>query len=127
LFAELLQTCRERYGSSDASVDLATWIIENTTLNRKPFSFQHYPFQRAIAADEHTKLYCEKCSQVGLTEIQIRKFFAMLRRTSGLVGIFTLPNDLMFKRIYNGRMKPILDADAIFNPPMGIKPTATWT
>lgn len=122
MFAELLQTCRERYGSSDANVDIATWLCENTTLNRKPFSFKHYPFQEEIAKDEHTKLYVEKCSQVGLTEVQIRKFFAMLRRTSGLVGIFTLPNDLMFKRIYNGRMKPILDADGIFNPPMGIKP-----
>lgn len=122
MFSELLQTCRDRYGSSDASVDLATWICENTTLNKKPFSFKHYPFQREIAADEHRDLYCEKCSQVGLTEVQIRKFFAILRRTSGLSGIFTLPNDKMFKRVYNGRMKPILDADGIFNPPMGIKP-----
>jgi hypothetical protein len=66
LFTELLQTCRDRYGSSDASVDLATWICENTTLNKKPFNFRNYPFQRAIAADEHPKLYVEKCSQVGL-------------------------------------------------------------
>lgn len=122
VFAELLQTCRDRYGSSDANIDLASWICENTTINKKPFNFKQYPFQRAIAADEHRNLSCEKCSQVGLTEIQIRKFFAILRRTSGLAGIFTLPNDKMFKRIYNGRMKPILDADPIFNPPMGIKP-----
>lgn len=122
MFSELLQTCRERYGSSDASVDLATWICENTTIQRKPFSFKSYPFQEEIARDEHPDLHCEKCSQVGLSEIQIRKFFAMLRRTSGIVGIFTLPNEQMFKRMFNGRMKPILDADPIFNPPMAIKP-----
>jgi len=103
-------------------VGLARWITENTTLNRRPFSYERYPFQEAIADDEHPKLSCEKCSQIGLTEIQIRKFFAMLRRTSGINGIFTLPNDTMFKRIYNGRMKPILEADPIFNPPMAIKP-----
>lgn len=122
VFSELLQNCRERYGSSDTSVGLAQWITENTTLNRKPFSYDRYPFQEAIADDEHPKLSCEKCSQIGLTEIQIRKFYAMLRRTSGINGIFTLPNDTMFKRVYNGRMKPILDADPIFNPPMAIKP-----
>lgn len=122
MFSELLNACRERYGTSDAKVDLATWICENTTLNKKPFSFKQYPFQREIAADEHPDLHCQKCSQVGLTEVQIRKFFAILRRNSGIAGIFTLPNDKMFKRVYNGRMKPILDADAIFNPPMGIKP-----
>lgn len=122
MFAELYQTCLERYGSSDTSIDLATWICDNTTINKKPFSFKHYEFQREIAADEHTNLYCEKCSQVGLTEVQIRKFFAILRRKSGIAGIFTLPNEKMFKRVYNGRMKPILDADPIFNPAMGIKP-----
>lgn len=66
MFAELHQTCMDRYGSADTSVDLATWIVENTTLNKKPFSFKQYPFQEAIAADEHTNLSCEKCSQVGL-------------------------------------------------------------
>lgn len=122
MFSELLQNCRERFGTSDASIGLAQWIVENTTLNRRPFSYDRYPFQEAIADDEHPKLSCEKCSQIGLTEIQIRKFFAMLRRTSGINGIFTLPNDTMFKRVYNGRIKPILDADPIFNPPMGVKP-----
>lgn len=122
MYGELLNACLERYGSSDSSVTLDQWICENTTLNKKPFSFKQYPFQQAIAADPHPNLSCEKCSQVGLTEVQIRKFFAMLRRTSGLSGIFTLPNEKMFKRIYNARMKPILDADAIFNPPMGIQP-----
>lgn len=122
MFAELLETCKDRYGSSDATVDLATWICENTTINKRPFSFKHYEFQRAIAADEHKNLYVEKCSQIGLSEIQIRKFFAILRRNSSISGIFTLPTDRMLKRIFNGRMKPILDSDAIFNPPMGIKP-----
>lgn len=122
MFSELLSSCLERYGTSSADMGIADWICENTTLNRKPFSFKQYPFQYEIANDEHTNLACEKCSQVGLTEIQIRKFFAMLRRTSGLSGIMTLPNEKMFKRVYNARMKPILDADNIFNPPMGVQP-----
>ena len=66
MFSELLQNCRERYGSSDTTIGLAQWITENTTLNRKPFSYDRYPFQEAIADDEHPKLSCEKCSQIGL-------------------------------------------------------------
>lgn len=122
MYSELMTAMLERYGSSDSSATLDQWICENTTLHKKPFNFKQYPFQQAIAADPHPNLSCEKCSQVGLTEVQIRKFFAILRRTSGLSGIFTLPNEKMFKRIYNGRMKPILDADSIFNPPMTIQP-----
>lgn len=122
MFAELLSNCRERYGTSDSKIGLASWIAENTTHRKKAFSYKDYPFQEAIADDEHPNLSCEKCSQVGLTEVQIRKFFAMLRRNTALSGIFTLPNEKMFKRVYNARMKPILDADAIFNPPMSIQP-----
>lgn len=122
MFSELLQACKDRYGSSDSSVGLAQWITDNTTHKKKPFSYERYPFQEAIADDEHPSLSCEKCSQVGLTEIQIRKFFALLRRNNAIKGIFTLPNQVMFQRIYNARMRPILDADPIFNPPMDVKP-----
>jgi hypothetical protein len=122
MFAELLRNCRERYGTSDANIKLAQWISENTTHSKRPFSYERYPFQEAIADDPHHNLAVEKCSQVGLTEIQIRKFLAILRRNSSLSGIFTLPNEKMFKRIYNARLKPILDQDAIFNPPMEIQP-----
>lgn len=66
MFGELYQNCLDRYSSSDTSVDLATWITEHTTLNKKPFSFAQYPFQLEIAKDEHPNLSCEKCSQVGL-------------------------------------------------------------
>ena len=122
MFGELLQSCKERYGSSDANISLAQWITENTTLDRKPFTYDRYPFQELIADDPHPNLACEKCSQVGLTEIQLRKFLAILRRNTSIAGIFTLPNEKMFKRVYNARLKPILDQDAIFNPPMAIQP-----
>jgi len=56
------------------------------------------------------------------TEIQIRKFLAILTRNTAIAGIFTLPNEKMFTRIYNGRIRPILEADAIFNPPTANAP-----
>lgn len=66
MYSELLEACKERYGSSNSSVSLGDWMCQNTTLRKKPFSFEHYPFQKAIADDEHPNLSCEKCSQVGL-------------------------------------------------------------
>jgi hypothetical protein len=35
-----------------------------------------------------------------------------------LSGIFTLPNEKMFTRVYNTRLKPLIEQDDIFNPPM---------
>lgn len=101
---------------------MGDWICANTSLKRRPFTFRDYPFQREIADDMHPDLSVKKCSQVGLTETQLRKFLAILARGNGLSGIFTLPNEKMFTRVYNTRLKPLIEQDEIFNPPSDVSP-----
>lgn len=120
-FQELYNAVRTRFGDSHSSQSMAEWICANTTLKRKPFSFRDYPFQVEIANDMHPDLSVKKCSQVGLTETQLRKYLAILARGNGLSGIFTLPNEKMFTRVYNTRLKPLMEQDEIFNPP-GLSP-----
>src|SRR3546814_9141127 len=69
----------------------------------------------------HPSIDVKKISQIGLTEISIRKFLAMLTRNTALKGIYTLPTEAMFKKIYSSRMKPLLETDSNFHPP-GEKP-----
>jgi hypothetical protein len=123
MFEQLYQQAKLRFGDSNASQSMGEWITANTTLKKRPFSFQDYPFQKAIADDMHSNLSVKKCSQVGLTEVQLRKYLAILTRSQALSGIFSLPNEKMFTKIYNGRIKPILEQDAVFNPPSATKPT----
>lgn len=118
-FKDLHELAVNKFAASTNETSLSEWITDHTTLRRRPFSYDRYPFQERIAEDEHPNLSVIKCSQVGLTEIQIRKFFAMLRRENGLSGIFSFPNEAMYKRNYATRMKPIIDNDAVFNPPTG--------
>lgn len=122
LYQELHNTVRARFGDSHSSQSMGDWICANTTIKRRPFSFRDYPFQRLIADDMHPDLSVKKCSQVGLTETQLRKFLAILARGNGLSGIFTLPNEKMFTRVYNTRLKPMIEQDEIFNPPMDVNP-----
>jgi hypothetical protein len=122
MFDELYQSVKLRFGQGSASQSMGDWIVANTTIKKRPFSFEDYRFQKAIADDMHRDLSVKKCSQIGLTEVQIRKFLAILTRSTALSGIFSLPNEKMFTKIYNGRIKPILDADEVFNPPMASKP-----
>jgi hypothetical protein len=112
-----------RFGDSNASMSMGDWLCANTTHKKKPFSFADYPFQKAIADDMHQNLSVKKCSQIGLTEIQIRKYLAILTRSTAINGIFSMPNEKMFTKTYNGRIKPILEADDVFNPPSSTKPT----
>lgn len=123
MYEELYQAIKLRFGDVNASQSMGDWICSNTTIKNRPFSFEHYQFQRAIADDMHPHMTVKKCSQIGLTEVQIRKFLAILTRSTALAGIFTFPNGDMHTRTYNGRIKPILESDAVFNPPSSVKPT----
>lgn len=123
MFEELYQAVKLRFGDVNASQSMGDWICNNTTIKKRPFSFEDYGFQRAIADDMHPHMSVKKCSQIGLTEVQIRKFLAILTRSTSLAGIFSMPNEKMFTKTYNGRIKPILEQDAVFNPPSSIKPT----
>lgn len=122
MFDQLYATVKERFGEGNGGESMGEWICKNTKIKGRPFSFKHYEFQQAIADDMHPNMSVIKCSQIGLTEVQIRKYLAMLTRNTALVGIFTLPNEKMFTRIYNGRIKPIVESHEVFNPPSATQP-----
>jgi hypothetical protein len=123
MFNQLYNSVKMRFGDSNASMSMGDWICANTTIKKRPFSFADYSFQKAIADDMHSNLSVKKCSQIGLTEVQIRKYLAILTRSTSINGIFSMPNEKMFTKTYNGRIKPILEADDVFNPPSATKPT----
>lgn len=122
MFKDLHKQASQKFLASGEQIPISDWITAHTTLNRKPFSFKRYPFQERIASDMHPNMTVIKCSQIGLTEIQVRKFLAFLRRVNGVSGIFTLPTEDMYKRVYTTRISPILRNDPVFNPPTLEKP-----
>jgi len=122
MFDELYNTVKVRFGTGSSAQPMGSWIMANTTIKKRPFNFLDYHFQKAIADDMHPDMSVKKCSQVGLTEVQIRKALAITARGNNISGIFTLPNEKMFTRVYNTRIKPILEADEIFNPDTEISP-----
>ncbi|RWP44308.1 MAG: hypothetical protein EOR04_05140 [Mesorhizobium sp.] len=115
LYADFLTRLQQKFPEDGAEMSMSDFICANTTLRKKPFSFKGYEFQRQIVDDMHLNLSVIKCSQVGLTEVQIRKFLSFLKRTSSINGIFSLPNDDMYKRVSQTRIKPIVDDEQVFN------------
>lgn len=113
--ASLKTDVAERFGTDSLSMTYADWISKNTSMKGMPFNFKRYPFQVQIANDMHPNLDCIKCSQIGLSEIQIRKSLAFLMRNRGTSVIFTLPTLEMRKRTSQTRVAPIVDGDKVFN------------
>ena len=104
-----------RFSKFYAGQTTLDWCTENTTLGGLPFSTKGYEFQNAILNDDHPNMDVIKCSQIGLTEIQIRKALAFVSRNRRVAAIFTLPDEKLFKRVAQTRILPMVERDRIFN------------
>ena len=109
-----LSRLRHRYSIDSDRMSITDWLEANTTLRKRPFTLKGYEFQRQIADDMHENMSVIKPSQVGLTEIQVRKALAWVRRNDGVSVIYTMPNDEMRSRVSQTRIKPIVENDAVF-------------
>jgi len=110
-----VEQLKSRYSVDALNMSTTDWVCRNTSLKGKPFSTEGYEFQRQILDDMHPNLSVAKISQVGASELQIRKILAFLERNQGTTGIFTLPSQPMRDRLAKTRVKPIIDGDEVFN------------
>lgn len=114
ILANFVQDLEARYPIDGDSMLYSEWIAQNTKLNSRSFGYEGYEFQQAIVDDMHPELSVIKPSQVGMTEVQVRKFLAFLARNRGTRGIFTFPNEKMFKSNSKTRIKPVVN-QPVFN------------
>lgn len=91
------------------------WVTMNTFHKGRRFVFDDYPFQKAIVDDLHPNMDVIKPSQVGMTEVQIRKIIALLMRNRGTKAIYTMPNLQMQRRISQTRVAPIINETPLLN------------
>ncbi len=112
---EFTSDLTERFAPDRLDMSVGEWICTNTTLRGVPFSFDKFPFQRKICDDMSPQLVCKKISQVGLTEIQLRKAAAFVTRNKGVTLIFTFPTDAMKVKNSQTRLQPFIDSDRVFN------------
>lgn len=112
---DLVSALSTRYSIDSEEMPMSDWICANTTLKGKPFNFNKFPFQKRIADDMTPGMVVKKCSQVGLTEIELRKTVGLAYRNQGLHLGFSLPDKKLRDVAYDSRMSPIIDAQPIFN------------
>lgn len=115
LHDKLFKKGRDRFSYDSVNMPVSEWVCKNTTLAGKPFSIEGYEFQKQILDDMHPNMDVIKISQVGLTEISLRKMLAFLVRNQGTSGIFSLPTEDMFERVSASRIKPLIASDQVFN------------
>lgn len=115
LGSDVLSDIRQRFSLDAIGMSMTDWASKHTTIKGRPFSVRGYEFQRAIMDDFHPNMDVIKCSQVGLTEVQIRKALGFAVRNQGRSLLFTLPDEKLYTKVSQTRFKPTIDDDAIFN------------
>ena len=89
-------------------VSFADWITTNTYLKGKPFSFAGHEYQKEIANDTHPLQAIQKCVQIGISEILIRKFIAFFILNDGRQGIYTFPTREGVRQFVKTRVNPTI-------------------
>lgn len=116
---ELLGLMNNRYDLDQLGMTMGQYLEKNTTLKGRPFSFNRYPYQRAVVDDEHRNQVGIKPSQVGWSEILQRWALAFLKRNRATKGIYAYPDDDMRKKNVQTRVMPIVDNNRVFNMDTG--------
>jgi hypothetical protein len=119
-FQDFFSRIADRVNSGAILSDLPAWIQRNTFLKGRPWSFKDHEYQIAIAKDTAPRKAVKKCSQVGLTELQIRLALAYLRVSNGRSLIYVLPYTKMAMKITQSRIDPIIDSSPALKRSIGI-------
>lgn len=121
-FREFYDVLHSRFSNEAANMSYTDWLERHTTLAKKAFSTKGYEFQSEIINDWSKDLSVIKISQVGLSEVSLRKGLAFITRNQGTSVLYLMPTLDMRDRFSSTRVAPLLKNDDVFNPPMMGKP-----
>lgn len=88
--------------------NLSRWVCDNTRLGGEPFSFRDHEFQQAIVDDASNEVVVKKCSQVGLSEVQVRKVLGFLQVMSSVRAIWILPTRTFAQKFAKDRIDGVI-------------------
>lgn len=100
---------RIRAGISALPPTFASWILENTRLKGKPFSFLHHEYQKIILDDQHPRKVIKKCSQIGMSDLSLRYAMALCN-VLVVKCSYVLPTTTFLQKFVKMRLDPLIDA-----------------
>lgn len=116
---ELRRQIDSRFNVDSNDMSMSEYLVKNTKLRGRAFSFNRYPFQRALVDDTVRSSVCVKPSQVGVSEVYQRVALAMLARNRHRKGIYAYPDDDMRKKNVQTRVLPMAEETKAFAVPEG--------
>ena len=106
---EFINRLRDSAARTSALGRLSDWLVSNTTLKGRPYSFEGHTFQKALLDERHPDVCVIKPSQVGLSETVARLTLGFLSVQSGTTAIYTLPTVNEALKFVKARVDPVIE------------------
>lgn len=87
---------------------LPEWITSRTRLEGAPFSFKDHEYQLKILQDQSREINVKKCSQVGISELAVRRTLGILDILPDIHVIYTLPTSKFAAQFVKTRIDPVI-------------------
>lgn len=110
IYADHIERVRSNLLEGFSLKNVAAWISKRTSLEGQPFSFKDHEYQLRVLEDESREINVKKCSQVGLTELAIRRTLAIMDILPDIHVIYTLPTSNFAKTVAKTRIDPIIES-----------------
>ena len=108
IFTTHLQRLKAGASQATAVSETSRWIADNTFIRGKPYSYVNHEYQQRILDSTAQEVVVRKCSQVGISELAIRKALAMVGMVKNFTCIYTLPTATLASVISKTRVAPVI-------------------
>lgn len=109
-FDDHLERLKSTLQPAHTTKSVADWITTHTYLDGEPFSFKDHEYQHRILQSEAPLLVVQKCSQVGITELIIRRTLALMDIMRSFSVIYTMPTAGFAATAVKTRFDPVVQS-----------------
>lgn len=91
------------------AANISKWITTETFYAMQPYSFHKHEYQEFILNDQSQEMNVQKCSQVGVSEVLVRKALALVHVLRPYTIAYTLPTAGFAGVFAKTRVDPVID------------------
>ncbi len=103
----------EMAAGTNNTVRHSEWVTKYTMLNGAPFSFKDHEMQQAIFDDLASRMFVKKPSQVGISEMMVRKILTISGVMKYVKTIYTLPTRQMAQKFSKDRIDSAINQSEV--------------
>jgi hypothetical protein len=95
------------------AAQIAKWVVENTKYAGQPYSFEDHEYQEEILNQTARETNVQKCSQVGVSEVNARRALGLVNVLRPYTVAYTLPTATFAATFMKTRIDTIIESSPV--------------